>query len=120
GVAGAGAERDHDDDRGHADEDAEDGEARAELGPGDGAEGDPDGGKDAPHFRDSSGGSSSTGGSSARAAWASWRAALMTSLRTRPSRMVMTRLAQAAMSGSCVTRQMVMPWFSLRSWRRAS
>ncbi len=57
----------------------------------------------------------STGGRSASDARASWRSTFSTSLRTRPSRMVMTRLAQAAMSGSWVTRQMVMWLLSLRS-----
>src|SRR6185312_5098377 len=94
GVAYAGAQRHHHHHRRHAEEDAQDGQRRAQLAPGDGPERDAERRDDPSHDASDTGGasSSSTGGSAASAAWASWGWVFTVSLRTRPSRMLITRL----------------------------
>src|SRR6266545_509285 len=107
----SGADRYHGDDRGHADDDAQHGEDASELVDTQRADCNPRAGQSV-HA------SSSSTGSVARMLLASRRSATRSSLRTRPSRNVMTRVANWEMSPSWVTRTTVMP-SRFRSWRMA-
>src|SRR5262249_15359153 len=102
--AGAAAEGDHGDEGAHADDDAQRGQQRAEAVAGEGFYGDPEQTEDAhSSLRSSKGGRR--------------RFSLMGSSAMRPSRNTTTRRAYSAMSGSCVTRTMVMPRSSFMRMR---
>src|SRR5207244_7887108 len=98
-------ERDHRDDRGHADDDAEQRQERAQLVRAHAAEGDADALAQVHADPDPVAGSG----------WTARGLALTTSLSILPSRMRTMRRACSATSGSCVTRITVFPWRQMAS-----